>query len=74
MKRIEILHNFSHHGARYWQGEIRYVTPEDAGYFCGVGWACDTTAEIPTGTPDLSDKTLDIQNGSHATTAPHISE
>jgi hypothetical protein len=64
MKRIEILTDVKDDGG-YYKGEIRHVTPEKAGYLCGVGWARDLSGELPTGTPDLTDKTLSVQNATH---------
>ena len=64
MKRIEILTDVKDDGG-YYKGEIRMVTPEKAGYLCGVGWARDLSGELPTGTPDLTEKTLAVQNAKH---------
>jgi hypothetical protein len=71
MKFIKPLTNFSHGGVRYYEGERRCVTPEDAGYFCGVGWAKDDSEgdQIPTGEADLSEKILDVQSARHRSAA-----
>jgi len=71
MKRIEMLTDVKDVGQRYYKGELRMVTPEKAGYFCGLGWARDIEGELPTGSPDTSEKTLGVQNGGHATAAPN---
>lgn len=70
MKKIEVLQKFRHDSATFHAGEIRYVSEAEAGYFCGLGWA--RASDIPTGTPDLSEKTLEVQNGRHATSGDTI--
>lgn len=72
MKRIEVLTNFKHGSASYWQGEVRHVSPEDAGYFCGLGWAKDLGGEIPTGILDTTEKTLDVHGSKHAAKAATV--
>jgi hypothetical protein len=66
MKRIEILTDVKDDGG-YYKGEVRMVTPEKAGYLCGVGWARDVSGEIPTLQPDLTEKTLSVQSAQHLT-------
>lgn len=66
MKRIEIIKNFRSGGTGYFAGEIRHVTPEQAGHFCSSGWAKDLSGEIPTGKPDTSPKKLQVSDGVHA--------
>lgn len=66
MKRIEMLTDVKDPPG-YVKGEIRVVSPETAGYFCGLGWARDVTGEIKTGAPDTSDKTLNVQSVRHVT-------
>ena len=46
---IEMLETVRHDGAEYVKNERRRVTPELARYFCGLGWAKDTTGRITTG-------------------------
>jgi hypothetical protein len=72
MKRIEILQTFKHGGQTFHAGEVRLVSPEDAGYFCGLGWA--KAEGIATGTPDTSEKTLEVQNVTfgHAAQSPGV--
>jgi hypothetical protein len=65
MKRIEILTDVKDAGERYYKGEQRMVTPEKAGYFCGLGWARDVSGEIETGAPDTSEKQLDVHSVRH---------
>jgi hypothetical protein len=68
MKRIEVIQTFSHAGQMFHEGEVRLVTPEDAGYFCGLGWA--KSSDHVTGALDLTPKTLEVQSGAigHAAT------
>lgn len=66
MKRIEMLTDVKDPSGLFRKGEIRVVEPEQAGYFCGLGWAKDLGGELATGTPDTSPKTLEVQNGKHA--------
>lgn len=61
MKRIEILTDVKDDGG-YFKGEIRMVTPEKAGYLCGLGWARDVSGEIATGIADTTPKTLEVQD------------
>lgn len=71
MKRIEMLTDVRDDGG-YIKGEIRIVTPEKAGYFCGLGWARDLSNEIATGKQDLSDKKLDVQSVQNASKTSKI--
>jgi hypothetical protein len=67
MVRIEILMDFKDDGP-YYKDEIRRVTREKAGYFCGLGWArALDDAEIKTGTPDTTPKKLTVPDGKHTT-------
>jgi hypothetical protein len=59
MKRIEVIQTFKHDSQTFHAGEIRVVTPEAAGYFCGLGWA--KADGLTTGAADTSEKTLDVQ-------------
>lgn len=63
-KRIEMLTDVKD-APGYFKGEIRHVSPETAGYFCGLGWARDVTGEISTGEPDRTEKTLSVDAGKH---------
>lgn len=63
MTRIEVIQTFKHGGQTFHAGEVRLVSPEDAGYFCGLGWA--KSDGLATGSPDTSPKTLEVQNGKH---------
>lgn len=63
MKMIEVVAPFKHDSAQYFLGERRMVSDEDAAYFCKHGWA--TCEGLVTGTPDVSPKTLDVQDGKH---------
>lgn len=74
MKTIDILADIRHEGAQYFKGERRVVTPELAGYFCGNSWAKDVTGEIATGEPDISPKTLEVQNGQISPTSTNAGE
>jgi len=67
MKRIEVLTNFKDEG-QFYKGEVRVVTPEKAGYYCGLGWAKDVSDgdQVATGTPDLSPKKLEVESARHA--------
>lgn len=67
MTRIEILTDVKDDGG-YHKGEIRLVTPEKAGYLCGLGWARALEEDIPTGTPDTAPKELKVQGAVHTTT------
>lgn len=64
MKRIEMLTDVKHDGS-YFKGEVRAVSAETAGYFCGLGWARDVSGEITTAAPAVADTTLVVQNGQH---------
>lgn len=63
MQKIEVVKLFKHDGQTYYPGEVRMVSPQDAGYFCGVGWA--KSAEHETGASEPSDVTLEVQNATH---------
>lgn len=69
MKRIHILNEFTHGGRRYYAGDQLTVSPEDAGYFCGVGWATDLSGELPVVKPTKTDKELKVQDGKHGVKA-----
>lgn len=60
MVRIEIVQRFKHGGQTFYAGEVRQVSREDAGYFCGLGWA--KAEGVATGEPDTSPKVLDVHN------------
>lgn len=62
MTRIEVIQTFKHGGQTYHAGEVRLVSPEDAGYFCGLGWA--KAEGLAAGTPDTSPKTLEVHSSS----------
>ena len=70
MKFIAPVVDFNHNHQQYFVGEIRKVDDGLAGYFCGVGWAKDEVGR--SGAPDLSEKTLKIDNISHKSSAPSI--
>jgi len=72
MKRIEMLTTVKEPDGTFLKGEIRLVTPERAGYFCGLGWAKDLGGELATATPDTSPVTLDVQNGTLGHSAPNV--
>jgi hypothetical protein len=65
MPRIEILTDIKDDGG-YFKGEIRVVSPEKAGYLCGLGWARALDNSFPTGTPDTAPKKLNVADGKHA--------
>ena len=60
MTKIEVLQKFKHAGQVFYPGESRFVTPEDAGFFCGLGWA--RADGLVTGQPDTAPKTLEVHN------------
>jgi len=62
MKTVRIIRDFSHKGARYFEGETRKVTREECGLFCGVGWAEDVDGEVATGEPDTGPKELEVHS------------
>ena len=68
MVRIEVLSLFRKGHDTFHPGEIRMVAEGDAAHFCRAGWA--KAADLPTGTPDTSEKTLEVHNSSigHAAT------
>ena len=72
MKRIEMLTAVKDPDGLFLKGEIRLVTPERAGYFCGLGWAKDLGGELATGTPDTSPVTLEVHNGTVGHSAPNV--
>lgn len=72
MAKIEIIQQIKHDGQVYHAGETRMVDDKLAGYFCGNGWAKDSSGAIATGDQELGEKTLDIHNGQHATAAPTL--
>ena len=61
--KIEIVQNFKSHDLSCYATESRFVDSELAQYFVDNGWA-----KYPDGsakTPDLSEKTLEVQDGKH---------
>lgn len=66
MNRIEMLTDVKDPSGLYRKGEIRVVEPEQAGYFCGLGWARDLGGQLATADADTSPKTLEVQDGKHA--------
>jgi hypothetical protein len=70
MKKIEVIQRFKHGGQTFHPGEVRLVTPEDAGYFCGLGWA--KAEGIATGEPDTSPKTLEVHNSTNGVKSPKV--
>jgi hypothetical protein len=64
--KVEILQNFRDEGQQYTASEIRVVSEQKGGYFCGVGWARDISGAVATGAPDLSNKSLDVKNARHS--------
>lgn len=72
MKRIEMLTDVKDPDGLFLKGEIRLVSPERAGYFCGLGWAKDVAGEIPTTAPDTSPVTLEVHNGTVGHSAPNV--
>lgn len=66
MKKVTVLIDFSDDGQRFYKGEVRVVTPEKAGYYCGVGWASDGES---TTAADLFSKTLQVQSAKHRSAA-----
>lgn len=72
MKRIEVLQTFKHGGQTFHAGEIRMVSPEDAGYFCGLGWA--KAEGLATGVADTSEKTLDVHKSYIGQKATNLGE
>lgn len=60
MKLISVIAEFKHGHDTFYVGEKRYVSDEDATYFCKHGWA--TADSVVTGTPDTSAKTLNVQD------------
>lgn len=63
-KRIEMLTDVKD-APGYFKGEVRIVSVETAGYFCGLGWAKDIDGQIPTAETDTEDKTLAVDAGKH---------
>lgn len=66
--RIYIRETFSDDGQRYIKSEVRLVSHEKAGYFCGLGWAQAVKEDGSMQPPvpaDLTEKTLEVQNGVH---------
>ena len=39
MQTIYITQDFAHRGVRFYKGETRKVSAQDAGLFSGLGWA-----------------------------------
>lgn len=70
MKRIEILQRFKHGGQTFYPGELRFVTPEDAGYFCGLGWA--KADGIVTGELDTTPKSLEVHHSTLGVKSPKV--
>lgn len=70
MVRIEVLTLFRRGHDTFYPGEIRMVDAADAAHFCRAGWA--RSAEFETGTPDTSDKTLDVHNSRIGHAAPNL--
>ena len=70
MKLIEILSLFRDGTDTYHVGEVRMVSEEKAGYFCGLGWA--KADGLTTGSPDTSEKTLEVQNSTIGHAAPEL--
>jgi len=70
MKRIEVLQTFKHDGQTFHASEVRLVSPEDADYFCGLGWA--KAEGLSTGPPDTSEKTLEVQNSALGQSATNL--
>lgn len=68
---IHIDSTFLHEGVRYVAGEIRVVSPELAGYACGLGWA--SPAEAPMSTPKAEGATAtDLDVHDHISSADVI--
>jgi hypothetical protein len=72
MKKIQVIQTFKDDGQTFIKDEQRFVTPEKAGYYCGLGWAKDIAGEIPLAEPDTSPKTLDVHDGGHTTDSPDV--
>ena len=67
MITIEILRNIKHDGQQFHSGEVRIVTEQLGGYFCGNGWAREQGGEaVPA---DTRPKTLQVKNGQHGHSA-----
>jgi hypothetical protein len=65
MVRIEMLTDVKDPPG-YLKGEVRMVSPETAGYLCGLGWARALDGKLQTGKPDLSPKRLTLADGTHS--------
>ena len=72
MKRIQMLNDVKDTDGVYLKGEVRLVTPEKCGYFCGVGWAKDLTGEVPTAELDTSPKELVVSSAKNGTKAAKV--
>ncbi len=70
MNRIEITQTFKHGGQTFHAGEIRFVSPEDAGYFCGLGWA--KAGDVPTAAPNAAPVTLEVHKGTIGIASPEV--
>jgi hypothetical protein len=63
MKMVEIKEKVKHDSKVFYPGERRMLEDEEAAYFCKHGWA--TADGLETGTPDKSEKVLDVKSGKH---------
>jgi len=63
MITIEILRNIKHDGQQFHAGEIRIVTDQLGGYFCGNGWAREKGGEVMPA--DTTPKTLSVKSVTH---------
>ena len=70
MVKIEVLSLFRRGHDTFHPGEVRMVDEADAAHFCRSGWA--KSADLPTGTPDTAEKTLEVHNSHIGQKAPQI--
>lgn len=70
MVKIEVLTLFRRGYDTFHPGEIRMVDAADAAHFCRCGWA--RSVEFETGTPDTSEKTLEVHNSKVGQSAPQL--
>ena len=64
-KWIDIKKNFRSGGENYFAGERLFEPTEKAVRWIKAGWASDVSGELPTGAPDTTPKTLEVQDGIH---------
>lgn len=66
---IDITTNFKAGGDDYFKGERLNEDADKAARWVKAGWATDVAGELPTGVPDTSPQTLQVQDGIHDATS-----